>query len=106
MSFVNSMVFVLPADSGERVGYAITCLLSLSVYMTYASDNLPRSSRTLPIITVVLISYIIISAFISVGTVIGLREKEGDLTQSCDKTPYTNRKFENQRTTHERHQKL
>ena len=29
-----------------------------------------------------------------------LREKEGDLTQSYDKNPYTNRKFENQRTTH------
>ena len=28
------------------------------------------------------------------------REKEGDLTQSYDKTPYINRKFENQRTTH------
>ena len=27
-------------------------------------------------------------------------EKEGDLTQSYDKTPYTNRKYENQRTTH------
>ena len=34
------------------------------------------------------------------------REKEGYLTQSYDKTPYTNRKFENQRTTHKRHQKL
>ena len=34
------------------------------------------------------------------------REKEGDLTQSYDKTPYTNRKFENQGTTHKRHQKL
>ena len=34
------------------------------------------------------------------------REKEGDLTQSYDKTPYTKRKFENQRTTHKRHQKL
>ena len=34
------------------------------------------------------------------------REKEGDLTQSYDKTPYTNRKFENQRTTHKRLQKL
>ena len=28
------------------------------------------------------------------------REKEGDLTQSYDNNPYTNRKFENQRTTH------
>ena len=33
-------------------------------------------------------------------------EKEGDLTQSYDKTPYTNRKFENKRTTPKRHQKL
>ena len=33
-------------------------------------------------------------------------EKEGDLTHSYDKTPYTNRKFENQRTTHKRHLKL
>ena len=29
------------------------------------------------------------------------RKKE---TQSYDKTPYTNRKFENQKTTHKRHQ--
>ena len=28
------------------------------------------------------------------------REEEGDMTQSYDKTPYTNRQFENQRTTH------
>ena len=35
-----------------------------------------------------------------------LREKEGDLIQSYDKTPYTNRKFENQRTTQKRHQNL
>ena len=33
-------------------------------------------------------------------------EKEGDLTQSYDKTAYTNRKFENTRTTHKRNQKL
>ena len=34
------------------------------------------------------------------------RDKEGDLTMSYDKTPYTNRKFEKQMTTHKRHQKL
>ena len=43
-------------------------------------------------------------SFIGVGGI--KREKEGDLTQSYDKTPYTNRKFENQKTTHKRHQKL
>ena len=72
LAFLNAMVFVLPADSGERVGYAITCLLSLSVYMTFASESLPNSSKPLPIITLILLAYIIISALISVGTVVGL----------------------------------
>ena len=34
------------------------------------------------------------------------RKKEGYLTQSYDKNPYTNRKFENQWTTQTCHQKL
>ena len=38
--------------------------------------------------------------------VLWTKREKGDLTQSYDKTPYTNRKFENQRTTHKLHQKL
>ena len=34
------------------------------------------------------------------------REKEGNLTQTYDENPYTNRKFENQWTTQKRHQNL
>ena len=34
------------------------------------------------------------------------RHKEGDLTQTYDENPYTNRKFENQWTTEKRHQNL
>ena len=56
MVFLNTMVFVLPTESGERVGYAITCLLSLSVYMTFASEGLPDSSKPLPIITIGLLT--------------------------------------------------
>ena len=33
-----------------------------------------------------------------------IRIEKEDLTQSYDKSPYTNRKFENQRTTDKRHQ--
>ena len=73
LAFLNAMVFLIPADSGERIGYAITCLLSLSVYMTFASQSLPNSSKPLPIITFVLMTYIVISTLISVGTIMGLR---------------------------------
>ena len=48
---LNVMVIILPPDSGERIGYDITCLLSLSVYMTYASENLPTSSKLIAVIT-------------------------------------------------------
>ena len=73
LSFLNTMVFVIPADSGERIGYAITCILSLTVYMTFASENLPNSSRPVPTITFVLLTHIIISTLICVGTIIGMR---------------------------------
>ena len=71
--YPNTMVYVLTADSGERVGHAITCLLSLSVYMTFASEGLPDASKPLPIITIVLLTYVAISALISMTTIIGLR---------------------------------
>ena len=73
LAFLNAMVFVLPADSGERVGYAITCLLSLSVYMTFASENLPTSSKPIAVIIYVLLLYMLISTLICLGTILGLR---------------------------------
>ena len=33
-----------------------------------------------------------------------LKRKEGNMTQSCDETPYTNRQFKNELTTQKRHQ--
>ena len=35
-----------------------------------------------------------------------IREKEGDLAESYEKNPDTNRKFVNQKTTQKRHQNL
>lgn len=31
---INMLVFVLPADSGERVGFSVTILLALAVLLT------------------------------------------------------------------------
>jgi hypothetical protein len=37
-------VFILPVESGEKIGFALTILLSLSVVMTIVSDNIPPTS--------------------------------------------------------------
>ena len=64
---------MLPPESGERVGYAVTCQLSLSVFMTFASENLPTSSKPIAVLIYVLLIYMFISTLICLETIIGLK---------------------------------
>ncbi|KAK3086462.1 hypothetical protein FSP39_018766 [Pinctada imbricata] len=73
MAFLNAMVFMLPSESGERVGYCITCLLALSVYMTFASESMPVSSKPIPILIYVLLIFILSSTFMCIGVIVGLK---------------------------------
>ena len=50
MSFVAALVFLLPAESGEKVSLTITLLLSLAVYMLIIAELLPPASNNFPII--------------------------------------------------------
>lgn len=71
--FLNCMVFLLSADSGERIGYAITCLLAITVYLTLVSDTIPKSSKPISVLTFVLMVLLILSTLICFLTIIGLR---------------------------------
>jgi Zn-dependent protease with chaperone function len=44
MGLLNIFVFFLPQDSGERIGFAITLLLTVVVYMTIAQELLPATA--------------------------------------------------------------
>ena len=72
LCLLNILVFVLPTESGERVSYAITVLLSIAVFMTIVSDTLPKKSEPLPIIAYFMMIDLIISALISVCTILNL----------------------------------
>ncbi|XP_062582213.1 neuronal acetylcholine receptor subunit alpha-2-like [Saccostrea cucullata] len=73
MLMLNTLVFILPADSGERVGYSITCLLALAVFLSLVSDGLPQVSKPMPLIGYILATYLIISGLICVETIFILR---------------------------------
>ena len=73
LNLLNALVFVLPTESGERVSYSITVLLSIAVFMTIVSDILPRTSKPMPIISYVLLGSLFISSLITVITVLNLR---------------------------------
>ena len=44
LAVLNGMVFWLPVDSGERVGFSVTCFLSFVVLLNMIMEILPRSS--------------------------------------------------------------
>jgi len=56
----------LVPESGERVGYCITTLLAIHVYMTIIMDTLPQSSTPVPLISYKLVVDLVSSALIIV----------------------------------------
>lgn len=71
MGFVHLLVFVLPDDSGERVGFSVTILLSLAVYQSMLSDALPKASEPeMPLLSVKIFADLLISSLIQACVVV------------------------------------
>ncbi|VDI07546.1 Hypothetical predicted protein [Mytilus galloprovincialis] len=64
LSILGVFTFTIPVDTGERIGYVITVWLAFAVFLTIINDSLPKSSETIPIVSI----YIMIQ--ISIGTLI------------------------------------
>ena len=60
IGMLTCLVFLLPTESGERVSYAITIMLSLAVFLTVTAEDLPKNSEPLPVITVYILFNLII----------------------------------------------
>ncbi|XP_060074459.1 acetylcholine receptor subunit alpha-type acr-16-like [Ylistrum balloti] len=74
MALLITLVFLLPADSGERVGFSITVLLALTVFLTIVSDSLPNTSEpSIPRMSYILIADLVISTLATICTILGLR---------------------------------
>ncbi|XP_005093755.1 neuronal acetylcholine receptor subunit alpha-7 [Aplysia californica] len=86
ISAISSIVFILPEDSGERASFAITMLLSLSVFLSTVSNQLPQNSENFPIIISYLFSLLILSGTTVIATVLHLRyrQKKKESTPDSD----------------------
>jgi len=73
LSILNTLVFLLVPESGERVGYCITTLLAIAVYMTIIMDTLPQSSTPVPLISYKLVADLFSSALIIFCVILNLR---------------------------------
>ena len=74
LGILNLFVFLLPPESGERVGYSMTVLLSIVVFLTITSSSLPGTSEPrMPTIFLLLTGYVVLSVLIVISVIIGLR---------------------------------
>ncbi|CAC5401855.1 unnamed protein product [Mytilus coruscus] len=65
MAILIAYVFKLPVDSGEKIGFSLTVLLSYAVYLTLISDNIPSTSVTVCFLSLYL-AFILLLATIAV----------------------------------------
>lgn len=79
LSLLNILVFLLVPESGERVSYCITVLLSIAVFMTIVSDMLPKSSEPVPNISYKLMIDVVSSSLIVLVTIANLRIYSKDI---------------------------
>lgn len=72
LSVLQLFVFIVPIDSGERISFSLTVLLSLSVYMTLISDNLPPGAESMASMCYLLVCIMVESAFTCLCNIISV----------------------------------
>ena len=81
MGFVHLLAFFIPDETGERVGFSVTILLSLAVYQSMLSETLPKASvPQIPVLSIKIFADLMISSLIQVSVVFSqyLYNKEGN----------------------------
>ena len=79
--FLACLVFLIPHESGERVAYTITVLLSFAVFMTLVSDNIPKTSAPMSLLCYYLFALFFGSVLIMLNVIFNSRLFYKDLNQ-------------------------
>ena len=73
LSFLGVFNFLIPIESGERISFCLTVLLSIAVFLTLVSETLPRVSEPMSYFSFYLVSVLIINVCATLATIINLR---------------------------------
>ncbi|XP_060573322.1 acetylcholine receptor subunit beta-like [Ruditapes philippinarum] len=75
IQLLGIVVFAVPTDSGEKLTFSLTLLLSLTVMMTLIADKIPSTSLQIPMLSKYLLGGLVISSLELIVTVIILHFK-------------------------------
>ena len=66
LSVLNPVVFLLPHESGERVSFSTTVLLSFTVFLNVIEDNVPKSSNPMPLLCYYVVTQLVSGCVITI----------------------------------------
>lgn len=78
LGLLTILVFVLPADSGEKMSYAMTVFLSFAVFLTIVNTILPVSSETTPLLSIYLLLQMTMGVLVLFLTALQIRLHQRD----------------------------
>lgn len=82
---MNTVVFLLPVESGERVSFSITGFLAFTVFITILTDQLPHQSNPLSILSSLFAFQLANSTMILICNVlvVNLYHRTSNINSSC-----------------------
>ncbi|XP_053372740.1 CHRNA7-FAM7A fusion protein-like isoform X2 [Mercenaria mercenaria] len=78
MQLLGLVVFLVPTESGEKLTFALTLLLSLTVMMTLVAEKIPTTSLQIPTLSIYMLGGTVISSLELIMTVVILQFKHYD----------------------------
>ncbi|KXJ15357.1 Neuronal acetylcholine receptor subunit alpha-7 [Exaiptasia diaphana] len=70
LAILTFMSFCIPSESGERIGFVTTILLTMMVFLLLLPEYLPRTSDGLPVLGILLIVAMVIIAIVLMATIV------------------------------------
>ncbi|KAK3090316.1 hypothetical protein FSP39_010880 [Pinctada imbricata] len=93
LGYLNLFVYSIPVEAGERVSFAITVLLSYTVFMIVTAQSIPETSAPMPLLSYFLVFKLVYSSFIAVSSItisrIYHRDKDRPITIVYKKLTYS-----------------
>ncbi|XP_069102195.1 neuronal acetylcholine receptor subunit non-alpha-2-like [Argopecten irradians] len=88
LAFMNTLVFLLPANSGEKITLCISVLLSFTVFMTVFDNTMPEMSTSIAYLSIYLLVQLGMSVVAIITTIIIWRLKDKEKAEDHDSNSF------------------
>ena len=84
LGLLNCFSFVIPVESGEKIGYSITVVLALAVFLTIMASLLPTNSDTTSILGTYLLLQILFGIVVVITSTLQIRINHHDTSDGVN----------------------